>query len=123
MAYEALRQLEDAGFTRPLVRNLFTVGAALSLPPVKLGLRPANQDGHRPAMVRRWVNLNAHGDIVGGPLQNRPFQVDADFPNLDPFGCGNFLGLINPVCAHGSYFQPGNLPVNRDIFGRFIDQP
>jgi metacaspase-1 len=110
------------GATEPRVRNFFTVGAALSIGPVKMRLRPANRDGARPAMVRRWLNLNAHGDVVGGPLQGRPYEVDSDFPNLDPFGCRSFLGLVNPQCAHGSYFVGGNDAVNRDIFAEFIDQ-
>jgi hypothetical protein len=122
VAYEGLRQLADGGSTQPLVRNFFTVGAALSIVPVKMRLRSANQDGRRPAMVRHWANLNAQGDVVGGPLKDRPFQVDDDFPNLDPFGCRSFLGIVNPACAHGSYFQAGNVPVNRDIFGAFIEQ-
>ena len=73
-------------------------------------------------MVRRWVNLNAHGDPIGGPLQGRPYAVDSDFPNLDAFGCPSFLGIVSPGCAHGSYFKEGNLPVNRDIFGHFINE-
>jgi hypothetical protein len=121
VAYEAFRQLADNGATQPLVRNFFTVGAALSIGPVKMRLRQANQDGRRPANVRRWVNLNARGDVVGGPLKGRPFEVDDDFPNLDPYGCSSFLGIVNPACAHGSYFQAGNVPVNRDIFGAFIE--
>jgi hypothetical protein len=122
VAYEGLRELEDAGLTQPRLRNLFTAGAALSIGPVKSALRPANHDGRRPAMVRRWVNLDAQGDVVGGPLQGRPYAVDNDFPNLDPFGCPAFLGIVNPVCAHGSYFVAGNDAVNRDIFGNFIAQ-
>ena len=78
VAYEALRELEDAGLSAG-VRNFFTVGAALSIFLVKLRLRPANRDGRRPALVRRWVNLNAHGDPVGGRLQGQPYQVDAEF--------------------------------------------
>src|SRR5205807_342343 len=116
-----LRELEDDNLTAPLVRNLFTVGAALSIEPVKARLRPANRDGHRPAMVRRWVNVDAHGDIIGGPLQGRPYQVDDDFPNVPAFGCGDFLGIVNPACAHGSYFVEGNAAVNRDIFAKFIE--
>lgn len=118
VAYEGLRLLEDQGFSSVRVRNFFTVGAALSIGPVKSRLRPANRDGKRPANVRRWVNLDARGDIVGGPLKGRPFQVDMDFVNLMPVGCGSFLGLINPSCAHSSYFQSDNLAVNRDIFGQ-----
>jgi hypothetical protein len=123
VAYEGLRELADNdGVTSPLVRNFFTVGAALSIGAVKATLRPANKDGSRPSMVRRWVNLDAHGDPVGGPLQGRPYAVDFDFPNLDAFGCKSFLGIVNPGCAHGSYFQEGNLPVNHDIFGHFINE-
>ncbi len=119
VAYEGLRELEDAGLTTPKVRNFFTVGAALSIFLVKLRLRPANRDGHRPAMVRRWINLNAHGDPVGGSLQGHPYQVDAEFLDLPNLGCG----FLNASCAHGSYFLPNNLRVNQDIFAAFIDQP
>jgi hypothetical protein len=72
--------------------------------------------------VRRWVNLDAHGDIVGGPLKGRPYAVDFDFLNLEPVGCNSLLGLVSPVCAHGSYFDGGNTAVNKDIFARYIDQ-
>jgi len=121
VAYEGLRELEDAGVSLAGVRNFFTVGSALSIGAVKLGLRSQNKDGRKPTGVRRWVNLDARGDIVGGPLQGRPYAVDEDRVNLDPFGCDSFLGLINPSCSHGSYFQPGNDAVNRDIFARFIN--
>ncbi len=53
VAYEGLRELEDAGLTQPSVRHFFTVGAALSIFLVQLRLRPANRDGHRPDLVRR----------------------------------------------------------------------
>ena len=78
-------------------------------------------DGLRPRVVGRWVNLNAHGDVVGGRLQDNPFHVDAEFLNLEPVSCGSFLGIVNPACAHGSYFVPANLAVNRDIFGQFVE--
>ncbi|AMV37741.1 hypothetical protein [Planctomyces sp. SH-PL62] len=121
VAYEGLRQLEDDGLRTPLVRNFFTVGAALSIGAVKLRLRPANKDGRKPANVRNWVNLDARGDVVGGPLKGRPYAVDADFVNLAPSGCGSFLGLVNPQCSHSSYFRPANATVNRDVFARFIN--
>lgn len=121
VAYEGLRQLEDEGLRTPLVRDFFTVGAALSIGAVKLRLRPANRDGRKPANVRRWANLDARGDVVGGPLQGRPYAVDFDFVGLDPVGCGSFLGLVNPECAHSSYFVTTNAAVNRDIFARFIN--
>jgi hypothetical protein len=123
VAYEGLRQLEDEGLTAPLVRNFFTVGAALSIGPVKRRLRAANRDGRKPASVRRWINLDAHGDIVGGPLKGRPYEVDFDFVSLEPVGCNGFLGLVNPSCAHSSYFDADNVAVNQSIFARFIDQP
>jgi hypothetical protein len=123
VAYEALRQLEDAGPQAPLVRNFFTVGAALSLGPVKMQLRGANKNGKKPASVRRWVNLNAQGDLIGGALQGRPYDDDIDIIKLPPFGCTSLLGLVNPVCAHSSYFVRGNVAVNRDIFANYIGQP
>ena len=123
VAYEGLRELADQdGLTSRVVRNWFTVGAALSIGVVKTQLRSPNRDGQRPAMVRRWINLNAHGDPVGGPLQGRPYAVDFDFPTLDAFGCTSFLGLVNPGCTHGSYFKAGNLASNRDIFANYINQ-
>lgn len=121
VAYEGLRELQDSGVSLVGVRNFFTVGAALSIGAVKAGLRSQNKDGRKPTGVRRWVNLNARGDLVGGPLQSRPYEVDEDRVNLDPFGCGSFLGLVNPSCSHSSYFQLGNNAVNRDIFARFIN--
>ena len=33
----------------------------------------------------------------------------------------SFLGLVNPSCAHSSYFQAGNSAVNREVFAHFID--
>ena len=123
VAYEALRQLADEGLQAPLVRNFFTVGAALSIGPVKMQLRGANKNGKKPASVRRWVNLNAHGDLIGGALKGRPYDDDIDVIKLQPFGCNSLLGLVNPVCAHSSYFVRGNVAVNRDIFAHYIGQP
>jgi hypothetical protein len=117
VAYEGLRELEDGGLTSPLVRNFFTVGAALSIFPVKLRLRPANRDGRKPAMVRRWINLDAKGDPVGGRLQGQPYQVDEEDLGLPNLGCGFF----DAGCAHGSYFKVDNVRVNRDIFARNIN--
>jgi hypothetical protein len=76
-------------------------------------------DGRRPNLVQTWLNLNARFDIVGGPLQGVPFQVDAEFLNLPPVGCSRLLP--SPACAHGSYFNPDNLPVNRDLFAKRIN--
>jgi hypothetical protein len=101
-----------------MVDNLFTVGSALAIPPVKRRLRPDAIDGRRPRMVKNWVNLNAHFDVVGGPLTGNPFQVDSEYLDLPPIGCSAIIP--NPVCAHGSYFRPANVLVNRDIFGKQI---
>jgi hypothetical protein len=117
VAYEGLRELEDDGLTQANVRNFFTAGSALSIFLVKQRLRSANRDGRRPAIVQRWVNLNAVGDPVGGRLQGRPYQVDVEFLHLANLGCG----LLDASCAHGSYFKSDNVAVNRDIFARFID--
>jgi metacaspase-1 len=122
VAYEALRQMDsDPQLPAGGVLNFFTVGSALSIFEVQQGLLPTSSGGLRPRVVARWVNLNAHGDIVGGRLQDKPFQVDEEFLNLEPVTCGSLLGIVNPTCAHGSYFQPENLAVNRDILGALIE--
>jgi metacaspase-1 len=119
VAYEALRRLDsDSGFSGS-VATLFTVGSALSIPPVKRRLLPEAIDGQRPAAVGRWVNLNARFDIIGGHLRGNPFAVDYEYLNLEPVGCSALIP--NPWCAHGSYFNRDNLAVNRDIFGFFIE--
>jgi len=122
VAYEALRRM-DAGSVTELpgraVLNFFTVGSALAIPPVKRRLLPVAVDGRRPRVVRTWVNLNAHFDIVGGPLRDNPFEVDYEYLGLPPVGCSAFIP--NPPCAHGSYFRPANLTVNRGIFGKHIE--
>lgn len=120
VSYEALRLLEDAaGRRRGSVHNLFTVGSALSIPPVKRWLLPAARDGRRPADVEAWVNLDARFDMVGGMLRQNPFEVDYEYLDLGPTGCS--LIIPNPACAHGSYFHPDNLIVNRGIFARHIE--
>jgi hypothetical protein len=119
VAYEGLRRLDaDADLTGS-VPTLFTVGSALSIGPVKRRLLPEAIDGRRPRLARRWVNLNARFDIVGGPLRGNPFAVDYEYLNLVPVGCSPVIP--NPWCAHGSYFHPDNVAVNRDIFGNFIE--
>ena len=120
VAYEGLRQLAASGLAAPLIRTFFTVGAALSIGPVKSRLLAANQDGQKPANVIQWINLDARGDLVGGLLKGRPFAVDTDYVNLDPVGCDSFLTFISPICAHASYFVNANVAVNRDIFARYI---
>lgn len=88
---------------------------------MKSRLLPQNRNGKRPPSVRRWVNLDAQGDVVGGALKGVPFEVDFEYLNVPPFDCGAFLGIVSPVCAHGSYFIRGNAAVNRDIFTLYID--
>lgn len=123
VTYEGLRELENAGSLPGRVANLFTVGAALSMPPVRGSLRAANRDGRRPALVERWVNLDAQGDIVGGTLGDL-FEVDVEKLELEPSGCQRNLGGLgwyNLACAHGSYFGADNVTVNRQIFAQFIN--
>ena len=121
VAYEALRRMDASGPSLPdqAVLTFFTVGSALSIPPVKRSLIPEAVDGRRPRLVRTWVNLNARFDIVGGNLRGNPFGVDYEYLDLTPVGCSSFIP--NPACAHGSYFNPDNVVVNRDIFGTFIN--
>lgn len=118
VAYEGLREL-DALQLSGRVRHFFTAGSALAIGVVKARLRASNRDGRKPAGVSEWCNLDARGDVVGGRLKGRPFAVDQEFLDIPPQGCG----LLDLGCAHGSYFDPRNLAVNRDIFARFINQP
>ncbi|QDT16754.1 caspase family protein [Alienimonas californiensis] len=118
VAYEGLRALDGERTLEGEVGTFFTVGAALSIGPVKRRLRPG--DGAKPRCVRTWVNLDAKGDPVGGPLTGRPYAVDHEFLNLHPTDCREILGLVAPACAHSSYFKRGNTAVNRDVFARFL---
>ncbi|MFO0801373.1 MAG: caspase family protein [Gemmataceae bacterium] len=117
VAFEGLVQLESEGLPGR-VANLFTAGAALSIGAVrwKLGL-----GGRRPAQVGRWVNVDAKGDSVGGALAGN-YPVDFDYTDVEPTGCTRGWFGYNLSCAHGSYFNPDNLTVNRDIFARHIAQ-
>jgi hypothetical protein len=124
VAYEGLRELEKRGLSGR-VANWFTAGSALSIAPVQGRLRPENRpaNGRRapyPALVDAWINLDAKGDPVGGPLVGR-FPVTREYLELDPTTCARqFWGGYEIGCAHGSYFQVPNLRVNRDIFAGHI---
>lgn len=118
VAYEGLRELEKLSLPGR-VANLFSVGSALSISPVRARLREENQDGNRPANVEQWLNLDAKGDLVGGMLGDK-FDVTQEYLNLEPTGCSRFLGIYNLGCAHSSYFSDGNTAVNRDIFAKYI---
>jgi hypothetical protein len=124
VAYEGLRELEQRALSGR-VANWFTAGSALSMAPVQGRLRPENRParGRRapaPALVDAWINLDAKGDLVGGPLGSR-FPVNREYLELDPIPCSRqFWGGYEIGCAHGSYFQTSNLKVNRDIFAAHI---
>ena len=121
IAYEGLRRFDtqNSGSFRGTVHNLFTVGSALSIGPVKSNLAGRFPGGIKPHRVGRWINIDAQFDIIGGHIQGAPFAVDVERLNLAPVGC---TFPVTPFCAHGSYFNPRNLKVNRDIFGRYIDE-
>jgi metacaspase-1 len=124
VAYEGLRELEQRSGLAGRVANWFTVGSALSIAPVQQHLRPANRPtGNRlapnPALVDAWINLDAQGDLVGGPL-SRKFPVKREYLGLPPVTCPRRLWGYDLTCAHSSYFQPANLKVNRDIFAAHI---
>ncbi len=79
--------------------------------------------GAIPGCVNRIINLDAGGDVVGGPIGDE-FTVDREYLGLDPTGCRKvpFTGLaFNPACAHRSYFLADNRAVNRDIFAAYIN--
>ncbi|MBD2665495.1 hypothetical protein B6N60_04357 [Richelia sinica FACHB-800] len=119
VAYEGLRELEAEKFLQGQVSNFFTVGSALSIGPVRTSLRPENQDGRRPSMVNKWINLDAQGDLVGGMLGDM-FEITQENLGLQPAGCLLELFGYRLSCAHGSYFVKENTTVNRDIFAHCI---
>ena len=122
VAYEGLRQLDSISLDGQ-VKNLFTVGSALSIGLVQSNLFGRVIDGRLPANVDRIINLDAGGDIVGGPIGDE-FTVAREFIGLEPTGCSTipFTDIAwNPSCAHSSYFEQDNREVNRDIFARFIN--
>lgn len=114
VAYEGLVRLEAQGLPGR-VRNFFTVGSALAWAVIRARLEDAARDGHRPAMVDAWINLNAIGDFVGGPLAG--LSVTHEHLSEPAVGCG-LLSL--PTCPHSSYFNAENLSVNRDRFARYM---
>lgn len=123
VAYEGLRELEAEEGLTGHIANFFTVGSALSLPPVRGALRTANRDGRRPRLVNRWINLDAQGDLVGGTLADM-FAVDIEKLEIEPAGCERNLGGLgwyNLGCAHGSYFRTENRTVNQHIFAQYIN--
>ena len=124
VAYEGLRELELEPGLSGRVHTWFTVGSALSIPPVQATLRPGNRPARsrlapRPAMVHSWINLDAKGDLVGGALGHR-FAVSREYLNLEPSGCPSSWRGYELGCAHSSYFQSTNDRVNRDIFAAHI---
>lgn len=120
VAYEGLRQLsEKAALPSRSVRHFFTCGAALAIGAVRWNLFGRVKDGRLPRLVGRWTNLNARGDIVGGPLASRGYAVHDDRVDLVAVGCRVFPP--NPVCTHASYFVPSNIAVNRSIIGDLIE--
>jgi hypothetical protein len=56
-----------------------------------------------------WININAKGDLIGGALAGK-YAVNEDH-SVPAIGSGN---------AHGSYFEPDNLAVQRDIVAAAI---
>ncbi|UKO99144.1 hypothetical protein [Nostoc sp. UHCC 0870] len=119
VAYEGLRELEAEQFLQGQVSNFFTVGSALSIGPVRASLRPENQDGRRPSMVNKWINLDAQGDLVGGMLGDM-FEITQENLGLQPIGCLLEWFGYRLSCAHSSYFVGENTTVNRDIFAHYL---
>lgn len=123
VSYEGLRRLDRRTFAGQ-VSNLFVAGSALSIGAVRSNLFGRVENGRAPVHVRRIINLDAGGDVIGGAIGDH-FTVDQEFLGLDPTGCTKipFTGLAwNPACAHRSYFRADNLPVNRDIFAAYVNQ-
>ncbi len=121
VAYEGLRRL-DSRQLPGRVSTLVTAGSALSIGAVQSNLFGRVGDGRTPKHVETIINVDAGGDVVGGPIGHE-FTVDHEFLGVDPTGCRKipFTGIaFNPACAHRSYFLKDNRAVNRDIFAKYI---
>ena len=124
VSYEGLRRFDNE--TLPgSVSNLFVLGSALSIRAVQKNLFGRVIDGRQPTTVKRIFNIDAGGDIVGGPI-SPPFTTTEQFLDQFPTGCSTFplrrRTAMSFTCAHGSYFQPENTAVNRDILAHYINQ-
>ena len=123
VAYEGLRNL-DAFPASGRVENLFVVGSALSISAVQWNLFGRLSDGRRPRHVRNLINLDATGDIVGGPLSGK-FSISAEHLGLKAINCRTVPFTDIPLsisCAHSSYFDADNVVVNRDVFADWINR-
>lgn len=114
VAYEGLRRLEPSQLPGR-VANFFSVGSALSISPVVSNLFGRVDTGRKSHLNDRWINLDAQWDVVGGRI-GASFEVDREHLNLTPVGCDSFFGVVNPTCAHASYFHEDNDEVNKSIF-------
>ena len=99
VAYESLLDLESE-LPALQIAHLFTLGSPLWLVHYLL----ENSSGRKPRNVANWVNVHAQGDPVGAGL-TPGFQVDADFS----------VATFDNADPHGSYFETGNVAVERDI--------
>jgi metacaspase-1 len=99
VAYESLLDLESEEPAFQLA-HLFTLGSPLWLVQSLL----MDSSGRKPRNVVNWVNVHAQGDPIGAGL-TPGFQVDADF----------LVPTFDNADPHGSYFETGNVEVERDI--------
>lgn len=127
VSYEGLRRLDGSGLPGR-VANLIVLGSALSIGAVQSNLFSRVGSGSRPTLVDRFVNVDAGGDVVGGPI-NPPFDDVTEFLQQVPTGCSMFRfrrlfgqpTARNPLCAHSSYFNHDNVSVQRDIIAKCIN--
>jgi pimeloyl-ACP methyl ester carboxylesterase len=123
VSYEGLRRLDGEALPGR-VANLVVLGSALSIGAVQRNLFGRVSDGRKPKIVETFVNVDAGGDIVGGDI-SPPFDVTRQFLNQKPTGCATFWPRRRTArsftCAHGSYFQPENTGVQRDIIAHYIN--
>ena len=122
VAYEGMRRLDSVSLPGK-VKNLIYAGSALSFDLVESNLFGRVTDGRRPIHVNSIANIDAGGDIVGGPIGDS-FVVDFEKDGIEPHGCTTipFTDIaFSPTCAHRSYFKSGNKKVNRDIFAKRIN--
>jgi len=101
VAHHTLSAMEEP----PVPALHCTLGSPLWMLPVRKALGFDN----RTRGCDYWININAKGDLIGGALAGK-YAVNEDH-SVPAVGSGN---------AHGSYFDPDNLAVQRDIVAAAI---
>ena len=116
VAYECLLTMESLNM-RGKIRTFLTIGSPLSLVPVRELMDEGAQSVRRPALIKRWGNIDLQSDLLGGQILNHPFQVDFEFLELP-----DFLGAPNSKSSvHIPYPAPCIERISPELLARVLN--